>query len=102
MPDPSCARDAATVTVVWKSGRREVSEVRQAAGSLERPLSDEALLFKFTSLVEPVLPGASEPLAASVLAVGETSGPTDIAAVISDAVSRSGAATFGAERRASA
>jgi hypothetical protein len=79
-----------------------VSEVRQAAGSLERPLSDEALLFKFTSLVEPVLPGASEPLAASVLAVGETSGPTDIAAVISDAVSRSGAATFGAERRASA
>jgi 2-methylcitrate dehydratase PrpD len=102
MPDPSCARDAATVTVVWKSGRREVSEVRQAAGSLERPLSDDALLSKFTSLVEPVLPGASAALAASVLAVGETTGPTDISAVIGGAVVRSGAATFDAERRASA
>jgi 2-methylcitrate dehydratase PrpD len=102
VPDPSCGREAATVTVVWKSGRREVSVVRQAAGSLERPLSDEALLSKFTSLVEPALPGASGALAASVLALGETSGPTDIASVISDAMSRTGAGSLSEARRASA
>jgi 2-methylcitrate dehydratase PrpD len=102
VPDPSCARDAATVTVVWRSGRREESVVLQAAGSVERPLSDEALLFKFTSLVEPVLPGASEALAASVLALGETSGPTDIAAVIRGATSRTGTGSFSEPRRASA
>jgi hypothetical protein len=78
------------VTVVWRSGRRESSEVVQAAGSLERPLSDAALLAKFTSLVEPVLPGASGALADVALGLGETSGPTEIAAVIADAMSRGG------------
>jgi 2-methylcitrate dehydratase PrpD len=89
-PDPACARDAATVTVVWKSGRAESSEVLQAAGSLDRPLSDDALLAKFTSLVEPVLPGASGALAAAALGLGATSGPVEVAAVIAEAMSRSG------------
>ncbi|HEY5273178.1 MAG TPA: MmgE/PrpD family protein [Acidimicrobiales bacterium] len=102
MPDSSCPRDAATVTVVWMDGRSEVSEVLQAAGSLERPLSDEALLSKFTSLVEPVLPGASGALAASALAVGATTGPTDLGAVIGDATSRGGAASLSDARGARA
>jgi 2-methylcitrate dehydratase PrpD len=102
MPDPSCPRDAATVTVVWKSGRRESSEVVQAAGSLERPLSDAALLAKFTSLVEPVLPGASGALADVALGLGETSGPTEIAAVIADAMSRGGPGSLSDARGARA
>jgi 2-methylcitrate dehydratase PrpD len=87
MPDASCPRDAATVTVIWKDGRREASEVLQASGSLDRPLSDEALHAKFAALVEPVLPGASASLLATALAVGDDAGPTDIAAVISEAMS---------------
>ena len=102
MPDPSCPRDAATVTVVWTDGRSEASEVLQAAGSLERPLSDDALLSKFTSLVEPVLPGASGALAASALAVGATTGPTDIAEVIGDVTSRGGAGSLSDARGARA
>jgi 2-methylcitrate dehydratase PrpD len=87
MPDAACARDASTVTVVWRDGRREVSEVRQASGSLERPLSDAALHAKFTALVEPTLPGASATLLATALAVGDEAGPTDIASTIGAAMS---------------
>lgn len=100
VPDPSCPRDAATVTVVWKSGRRESSEVLQAAGSLERPLSDEALLAKFTSLVEPVLPGSSGALADAALGLGETSGPGELAAVIAAAMSRTASSTSGSPQGA--
>jgi hypothetical protein len=75
------------VTVVWKDGRREASEVLQASGSLARPLSDEALHAKFRALVEPVLPGTSASLLATVLAVGIDAGPTDISAGIEAATS---------------
>lgn len=84
-PDQACPRDAATVTVTWKDGRSESSEVLQASGSLERPLSDAALMAKFVSLVEPVLPGMSDAVATSALDVGEGSGPSDLAKVIASA-----------------
>lgn len=88
-PDERCPRDAATVTVRWKDGRTESSEVLQAAGSLERPLSDAALLLKFASLVEAVLPGASSEISDVAMSIGDAVGPTDLAAVIHSATTAS-------------
>ena len=84
-PDAQCPRDAATVTVQWKDGRTERSEVLQAAGSLDRPLSDDALLSKFSSLVDAVLPGASSAISSVALSLGDGVGPVDLATVIHSA-----------------
>jgi 2-methylcitrate dehydratase PrpD len=84
-PDQACPRDSATVTVTWKDGRSVSSEVLQASGSLERPLSDAALMDKFISLVEPVLPGMSGEISRTALDIGAGSGPGDLAATISKA-----------------
>jgi len=89
-PDEQCPRDAATVTVRWKDGRTESSEVLQAAGSLERPLSDEALLSKFSSLVDAVLPGSSSAISSVALSIGDGVGPIDLAAVIHSAATAGG------------
>jgi hypothetical protein len=44
---------------------------------------------KFVSLVEPVLPGMSDAVAASALDVGDGSGPRDLAEVIAKATTAS-------------
>ena len=80
-PDESCPLRGG-VTVTWKDGKTDRSEVQQATGSLERPLSDEALLAKFTALVEAVLPGGAESIAEAALGVGGAVGPSELAAVI--------------------
>ena len=85
LPDSACPRDAATVTVNWSHGSSISAEVLQAAGSLERPLSDAALLEKFISLVEPVLPHSSEAIASCALDVGAGSRASDLALLISAA-----------------
>jgi 2-methylcitrate dehydratase PrpD len=60
------ARDAAVVTVELADGRSVVEEVEHARGSLANPLSRDELVTKVESLVEPVLPGGTEPLVEAV------------------------------------
>jgi 2-methylcitrate dehydratase PrpD len=63
--DDALARDAATVEV-QVDGRSLRHHVPHARGSLARPLSDQELEDKVRGLVEPVLPGATDPLLARV------------------------------------
>src|SRR6185437_7539813 len=51
--DPAIAEDAADVTVTLVGGRKAHVRVDHAIGSLERPLSDDALAAKFHSLADP-------------------------------------------------
>ncbi|HXF77926.1 MAG TPA: MmgE/PrpD family protein [Usitatibacter sp.] len=53
--DPAIAEDAADVTVTLEGGRKAHVRVDHAIGSLERPLSDDALAAKFHSLADPVI-----------------------------------------------
>jgi 2-methylcitrate dehydratase PrpD len=48
-------REAARVRVTTRDGSIEEATVAHAAGSLERPLSDEEIDAKFCALVEPIL-----------------------------------------------
>lgn len=56
--DPTVRSDEVFVTVMTKDGRSFVKDVEHAAGSLEKPLSNHDLEFKFRKLVEDVLPGS--------------------------------------------
>ena len=53
--DESFTRDQAYVSVTLKEGRTLAQEVRDAIGSLQRPLSDHDLETKFRDLAEDVL-----------------------------------------------
>jgi 2-methylcitrate dehydratase PrpD len=53
-PDDRLGRDQATVTVTLTSGERLVASVREARGSLRRPLTDEELIAKVERLVTSV------------------------------------------------
>jgi 2-methylcitrate dehydratase PrpD len=55
VPDPSCARDEATMRVEFPDGDPVVVHVAHARGSLERPLTDDELFAKVNRLVAPVL-----------------------------------------------
>jgi 2-methylcitrate dehydratase PrpD len=81
--DPECSRDAATVVVEFADGTQKTHHIARAAGSSGRPLSDDALLEKFTALVEPVMPGRSARLAELAMGYGESFGFADIAAALS-------------------
>jgi 2-methylcitrate dehydratase PrpD len=82
LPDESCGREAAIVTVTLRDGAVAEQDVRVAAGSASRPLSDAQLLEKFRVLVEPVLPGRSEAIAAATMAIGVETSMSDIDALI--------------------
>ncbi len=53
--DPGIAEDAAEIAVTLADGRRVERFVRHAIGSLERPLSDDALTEKFLRQSAPIL-----------------------------------------------
>ena len=55
LPDETCNRDEATITVRLTGADPVVVHVEHARGSLARPLTDEELLGKVAALTEPVL-----------------------------------------------
>jgi len=65
--DPGRARASAAVQVSLHDGTVLSKDVRQARGSLERPLTGEELQEKVTALIEPVLPGRSAAIIECVL-----------------------------------
>jgi 2-methylcitrate dehydratase PrpD len=56
--DPAVHEAEAHVTITLRDGRTLRRHVRHAIGSVERPMSDDALDTKFRSLAAPVLPAA--------------------------------------------
>jgi 2-methylcitrate dehydratase PrpD len=54
--DSSLHEDQVRITLVSKSGRRVEKFVEHAVGSLQNPMSDKDLEFKFTGLTNGVLP----------------------------------------------
>lgn len=65
-PDANCGRDEATVTATLASGSVVEFHVLHARGSLARPLRDAELASKVRGLVEPVMPGATDPIVEAV------------------------------------
>jgi len=60
VPDATCPRDAAVLTVSLASGTPVQVRVEHTRGSMDRPLNDSELLAKVEALVSPVLgPGAA-------------------------------------------
>ncbi len=64
---PGRSRASAAVQVHLHDGTILSRDVRQARGSLERPLTGEELQEKVTDLIEPVLPGRSAAIIQCVL-----------------------------------
>jgi 2-methylcitrate dehydratase PrpD len=56
--EPAIREDEAFVTVTTRDGRRFEKHVSHAVGSLERPMSNADLEFKFRQLAEETLPAA--------------------------------------------
>jgi len=77
--DPRIARASALLQVRLEDGTELEEFVEHAPGSLLRPLTDDELMVKVRGLVEPVLPGRSEPIER---AVTELSDAPDLAALI--------------------
>ena len=53
--DPACREDEVTIEIVFADGERTRKHVAHAIGSLERPLSDDALRLKFERQASPVI-----------------------------------------------
>lgn len=70
-PDAVHSRDAATVVVRLRDGSELTADVKAAAGSRDRPLTDEQLQQKFERLVEPVLSGRAQVIAEAAMALGD-------------------------------
>ena len=82
VPIESCPRESATVVVTFEDGTTVENEVPMAAGSRLFPLTDDQLLQKFQTLVEPVLPGRAAAIAEAALGLGETTRFADIARAV--------------------
>jgi 2-methylcitrate dehydratase PrpD len=76
--DPAIARDQATATLSTVDGSTITERVAHARGSLERPLTDDELLAKVTSLVEPVLPGRVPGITSAVSGLAASPALTDL------------------------
>jgi 2-methylcitrate dehydratase PrpD len=81
-PDPAIGRESARVVVRTSDGQALESHVAAAAGSSERPLTDQQLLEKFRALVEPVLPGRADAIADAVRGLGRTTSMREIEAAM--------------------
>lgn len=55
VPDPSCARDAVSVTAVLDDGSRRTVRIDHARGSVARPLTEAEVTEKVNGLLRPVL-----------------------------------------------
>jgi 2-methylcitrate dehydratase PrpD len=76
--DPDIARDQAIATLTRVDGSTITERVAHARGSLERPLTDDELRAKVTSLVDPVLPGRVPGIAAAVSGLAASTALTDL------------------------
>jgi hypothetical protein len=56
--DPAVRPEKVDVTVVLKAGQRFSKHIEKAIGSVEVPMSDQALEVKFQDLAEGILPPA--------------------------------------------
>jgi 2-methylcitrate dehydratase PrpD len=81
--DDSIAEESADVTAVLKDGRREHVFVKDAIGSLARPLTDAMLEAKFRDQAEPVIGNAK--VDAALAACWKLGEAKDVSAVITGA-----------------
>ena len=72
--DEQMPRDAARLEVRLRDGRVLRESIEHARGSLERPLTDSELLEKAEGLIEPILPGRTQEIAAAVDGLAESAG----------------------------
>jgi len=56
--DPSIKTEQVVMTAVLADGRKVSKRIDHAVGSLERPMTDEALEAKFADLADGILPAA--------------------------------------------
>jgi 2-methylcitrate dehydratase PrpD len=81
--DDSIAEESADVTAVLKDGRREHVFVKEAIGSIQRPLTDAMLEAKFRDQAEPVIGKAH--VDAALVACWKLGEAKDVAAVVAAA-----------------
>jgi 2-methylcitrate dehydratase PrpD len=82
-PDPSCARDAASLRVAVRDGHPVEVRVEHARGSAARPLTDAELVAKAASLADPVLGDTAAARIRDVVhALRAADGISDLLAVI--------------------